>query len=224
MSPSHPFAPVVSQSVVSPVSKSRSRTLTKKERDAAQIELVAFGESVRLAEHGLGNHGYCPCSSFFSLPTISLVLEVLLMDVTAETLQATLANWPYFDSHGVRLLELLHRLRADIKKSRTYAQLLRNANAQATRAMNKVIPPPSRVPKKSLATQNSRKRTRATTPPLVTVTNETARPIRNTRQRLVSVKDTAETYGPKRNSSRRPVTIGDENLISGVRRSARLTR
>jgi hypothetical protein len=136
-----PFAPAAVSSSTPPASKLCSKTLMKKERDAAQTKLVAFGETVRLAEHGLGHHGYWPRASFFSLPTILLILNMLLADITAVTLQAAIPKWPYFNKYGDRLLELALQLRDDIKTACTYVLLLQNANAQATRAANKVITP-----------------------------------------------------------------------------------
>jgi len=211
--------------------------LTRKEQALALPELTKFSKSVRIAQKGLSDHRYAPSSSYFSPPTIQLVVDQLMEITTEEELQTAIPLWRYHSQHGTRLLAIITMLQMQFNISREEARLLRNEKNRAAAAAKRVAAASlinlnssnshvtvsqSRIP---VAKTNRR-------PPLDAITNIPAKRPRAAPAPQASARAVAQTYRPQYQTRTVPAArqeTGESNNVdengddsAGLRRSKRL--
>src|ERR1700678_3528542 len=80
--------------------------LKKKEREAAEKQLLTFGESIRQIERRSESHKYRPRSSYLPSRILSLILDALLIIHFPSDLEHILKDsWVYYSSHGPALFD-----------------------------------------------------------------------------------------------------------------------
>jgi hypothetical protein len=214
----HPLIPLIPYTPVS--SDIRLSTLTAKERVRVEPKLLQFAEMVRQAEKKSDIHGYCPRSSYFSLPTIAAVLDGLLTITTAEALLIVIPRWTFHAQHGPTLLVLIAELQLAVKGTRQDAHDVKKAKSRAAYAAKKA----AALPAFNASTTNSHDiQPRADTvprashkrPALDLLTNKRAK-----RPALATVAAVSASYRPQfQPRSRQAIHTGsvtDENMMPAV--------
>ncbi|KAJ7453181.1 P-loop containing nucleoside triphosphate hydrolase protein [Mycena latifolia] len=126
-----PFSP--SPSEQTPSSTQKKLKLTNKEREQVEPALVAFGETVRLAERKSINHQNRPKSSFFPASVVTAILDKLLSLHSRADLFATVESWVFAHDHSDKLYLIVQKLQKKIRAQREQARLEKNAKQRATR-------------------------------------------------------------------------------------------
>jgi hypothetical protein len=131
------FTPIVAQADSDSLRKKSK--LKKKEREAAEPRLVAFGEMVRLAQYRLVTNQSRPKSSYFPSRILTTLLDKLLLFDKIDTLDAAVHSWPFYAEYKHSLFELV-RLQSGFLAQRETARLATNAKPRATRRAKKGLP------------------------------------------------------------------------------------
>ncbi|KAJ7643002.1 P-loop containing nucleoside triphosphate hydrolase protein [Mycena polygramma] len=135
-----PFTPpTVTRSV--PLSAAAKKLkLKRKERTQAEAMLVAFGETVRRAEHRRKSNRHRPKSSYFPTSILQSVLDALLAVNSPAALTAVVSSWIFAVRHLDALYDVVKEIQVDITADREEARLAKNAKAQKKRQAEKGHP------------------------------------------------------------------------------------